>query len=256
MEAEESVQLPEAPQPMSEPQRLTGVFLEPTATFDDVSRRPTWVLPLVLTLALTALVMYLHPLRVSQDAMVKAQIKQAQNFGAGNADPAQLEAAIRGRMNSWWGKYGSTIIVIVFGALATMALAGIMMLAFTLAGASISFKRALSALCWSSVPTTVCLSLLAAIFLFVKNQDDLNALNPFDNVISNLGFLASADRQPVLQGLLGSIDIFSFWRIYLTGTAFAAASLGGISRRHATIVVVILWVLYVMGKAGLTGLFT
>jgi hypothetical protein len=256
MEAEEPVQIPEEPAPMSAMQRLTGVFVEPTAAFEDIARRPAWVMPLILTLVLTALVMYLHPLRVSQDAMIKAQVKQAQNFGAANVDPAQLEAVIRGRMNSWWGKYGNIIIVVVFGALATMAIAGILMLAFTLAGASISFKRAMSALCWSAVPTTVCLSLLTVLFLFIKNQDDLNPLNPFENVISNLGFMLKAESQPVLQGLLGSIDLFSFWRIYLTGAAFAAASLGGISKRNAIMVIVVLWILYVMGKAGLTGLFS
>ena len=256
METEGSVEVPEESYGMSEASRLSSVFFEPTAAFEDISRRPTWLIPLLLTLLLTAAVMFVHPRRVSVDAMVKAQVKQAQAFGASNADPAQLEAVIRSRMDSWWARYGSILMVVVFGGLATAALAGIMMLAYMLAGASITFKRSFSALCWSSVPTTVLLSLLAILFLFLKNQEDLDPVNPFENVLSNLGFLASAESQPVLRGLLGSIDLFSFWRIYLTGIAFSAASLGGISRRNSIVVIIILWILYVIGKAGITGLFS
>jgi hypothetical protein len=256
METEESVQIPEEIQPTSEVNRLTSVFFEPAAAFESIARRPTWLVPLLLTLALTALVMFIHPRRVSQDAMVKAQVKQAQAFGAGSADPAMLEAAIRGRMDSWWSKYGNILIIIVFGGLATAAMAGILMLAYMLAGTSVNFKRSISALCWSALPTTFILSLLTILFLFLKNQEDLHPLNPYENVLSNLGFLAKAESQPVLQGLLGSIDIFSFWRIYLTGIAFSAASLGGVTKKNSIVVIVILWVLYVMGKAGLTGLFS
>jgi hypothetical protein len=256
METEESVQIPEENQQASEVDRLASVFFEPATTFEGIAQRPTWLVPLLLTLVLTALVMFIQPRRVSQDAMVKAQVKQAQAFGASNVPPAQLEAAIRGRMDSWWAKYGNILIVIVFGGVATAAMAGILMLAYMLAGTSVSFKRSLSALCWSAVPTTIIMSLLTILFLFLKNQDDLNPLNPYENVLSNLGFLVKAESQPVLQGLLGSIDIFSFWRIYLTGIAFSAASLGGISKKNSIVVIVILWVLYVMGKAGLTGLFS
>lgn len=256
METEGSVQVPEEPAGMSEANRLTAVFFEPTAVFEDISRRPTWLIPLLLTLLLTAAVMFVHPRRVSMDAMVKAQVKQAQAFGASNVDPAQLDSVIRSRMDSWWGRYGNIIIVVVFGGAATAALAGILMLAYMLAGASISFKRSLSALCWSSVPTTIVLSLMAILFLFLKNQEDLDPMNPFENVLSNLGFLVSADSQPVLRGLLGSIDLFSFWRIFLTGIAFSSASLGGISRKSSMVVIIILWILYVIGKAGITGLFS
>jgi len=104
MEAGESVQVSEQTQGMSEVGRLTSVFFEPTATFEDIARRPTWLIPLILTLALIAAVMFIHPRRVDQDAMIKAQIKQAQAFGAGNANQEQLENAIRSRMNSWWGQ--------------------------------------------------------------------------------------------------------------------------------------------------------
>jgi hypothetical protein len=241
--------------PMSELSRIGGVFMEPSRTMVDVAQRPTWLLAFILGILFVTIPIAIHPTRVDQEALIKAQTKQAMRF-TGGADPKQIEAAIRARSGGWWAKYGTLIMIPIGGLVVTLAIAGIMLLAFMLAGAQVCFKKSLAAFCWTGLPTSFVLSALAVIFLYAKPQEDLNPLDPMSNVLSNLSFLVNQDAQPVLSSLLGSIDIFSFWRIYLLGLAFAAASMGKSSVKKAIGVVVVLWILYIMLKLAFTGIFS
>ena len=73
-------------------------------------------------------------------------------------------------------------------------------------------------------------------------------------VRSNLGFLIERKASPALQSLLESLDVFSFWSLALFVVGFAAAA--RISRKSAAGVIVALWILYVLGKAGFAAIFS
>ena len=59
---------------------------------------------------------------------------------------------------------------------------------------------------------------------------------------------------PVLHSLLQSLDAFSIWVIVLLVLGYAIAA--KVSRGKAAGLVVTLWALYVLGKAGFTALFS
>jgi len=74
-------------------------------------------------------------------------------------------------------------------------------------------------------------------------------------VVSNLGVLVSQKDHPAIASLLNSIDVFSFWTIFLLAVGFSAASEGRLDRKKAMTGVIALWVIYVLIKVGWKALF-
>jgi hypothetical protein len=70
---------------------------------------------------------------------------------------------------------------------------------------------------------------------------------------SNLGFLVDRSANPVLHSLASSLDIFTLWVLALLVIGFSIAA--NAPRKRAAAVIVGLWGLYVLGKAGVAALF-
>src|SRR5262252_3566611 len=72
----ESVTAPEpaAPQ-MGEASRLSGVLFEPGKAFEDIARRPTWFIPLLLTVLATVSFFFLYGQHVGYDKFLQQQIE-------------------------------------------------------------------------------------------------------------------------------------------------------------------------------------
>src|SRR5262249_38990785 len=88
---------PAEPQPagMSEASRLTGVFFEPKKTFEDVARRPSFVVPLLLTIVVNLIFTVLLSQHVGWARIVRQQQElnpRAQQQMA-NLSPEQRERA-------------------------------------------------------------------------------------------------------------------------------------------------------------------
>lgn len=254
MPSAELAELEPAASPMSEMERLGGIFTQPSRTLTDVARRPTWILPLLIALGFGFLPFVLQPYRVERAARVRAMAEQASKFG--EFDPKKLEEKILSRPETLFDKYRTLIIGMPVGVAGTLVLAGLLVLAFMIAGAQPTYKGALAAWCWAVLPSSVVSAVLAVLFLFMKDPADLHPLDPRANVISNPGILVGEKSQPVLYSLLSSIDVFSFWTIYMVGLGFAAASKGRITLRGSFTVIFIMWVLYVLLKTGMAGIFS
>lgn len=245
----------EAPvEKMSAVARLGNIFMEPSRTLADVANRPTWVVPLIVSLLVGFIPYVIQPNRVDREARVRAAVERMAKFTS--QDPKKLEETMLAQPETFYAKYQTILIGIPAGVAGILAVAGILLLAFLLMGSQITFKRSLAAWCWSTLPPSILGSLLAIVFLYAKDPADLNPLDPRANVISHLGFLVGEKSQPVLHSLLSSVDVFSFWSIYLLGVGYAAASMGNMTSKKATAVMIVLWVLYVMIKTGISGIFS
>jgi tetratricopeptide (TPR) repeat protein len=115
-------------------------------------------------------------------------------------------------------------------------------------------KKILSVSYWAMAPPSIVMMLLAILFMYVRDPDTLE-LNPAKNVASNLGMLVSEKAHPVLNSLLGSIDIFSFWTVILLSIGLAAISNRKLTTKKSATVVVLLWVVWILAKAGWSALF-
>ena len=92
--------------------------------------------------------------------------------------------------------------------------------------------------------------LLLAVFAL---KGDWN-INPQEAIQANLTLLFEKESlAKPLWSLAGSLDLFSFWGIFLLAAGYGAAAKRGAGWAAAGVLVP--WALYVLGKAGLAALF-
>ena len=123
--------------------------------------------------------------------------------------------------------------------------------AFKAFGWDLSYRQAFGATTHAFLP-----GVLDSLVLFpvAMRQESIDPSTLRDMVRSNLGFLIERKASPALHSLLESLDVFSFWSLALFVVGFAAAA--RISRKSAAGVIVALWILYVLGKAGFAAIFS
>jgi hypothetical protein len=141
----------------------------------------------------------------------------------------------------------------VFGALgptaASLVVAVVIWGAFKAFGWDARYSQAFGVTSHAFLPGILKSGLL--LFL-VSRQETVNPQALGDLLSSNLGFLVDS-KSAALHSILSSIDVFSLWTLALLVIGFAASA--RVSRKAAAGVIVTLWVLVVLGKAGFAGLF-
>jgi hypothetical protein len=125
---------------------------------------------------------------------------------------------------------------------------GVLMLVLTLAGGSTTFKKALSVVSHSFFASSLVTTAFSAFLLMITTDyDKFDMQNP---VASNLGFfLNPAEMNKFLYHLATSIDLLSFWLIFLLATGFTAVS-ENLKKKTAYTCLIVIWAVWVFGKAG------
>src|SRR5580658_8442739 len=77
---------------LSEVSRIQGVFFEPSKTFRDIAQRPTWFLPMILTIAGAIGFASAVSQRIGWDRLVRQQMEANSRFR--QAPPDQRQQAI------------------------------------------------------------------------------------------------------------------------------------------------------------------
>lgn len=232
--------------------RLTGIYFEPGKTFEDISRKPTWLGIYILLAVLAVGSTYALTTRMDRETYMRKAIEM--NPLSRNLPEEQIQAAIS-RPQGAFEKYSGFVFAPVGILIGYLVFAGIFLLLFTLMGASLTFKKSLAASFWGMGPPSIILTILSIIFMFVKDPQTLE-INPAYNVASNLGMLVSSQDNPVIHSILSSIDVFSFWMIFLLAVGFAAISDRKLTTKKAATGLIVLWGIYVLGKAGFHAIFS
>jgi hypothetical protein len=233
----------EVPQ-MSFVQRLLGIFFEPTKTFADIERKATWIGIFVILAILGTAVAYVLMSHIDVTAMMRQQME------ARNMSEAQINAAMETQQQNPILKnlrYVSVFVAPIAQIVTYLLIASLLLLLFVLMGAPLTFKKTLAVTIWGMSPAAIVTSILMIVLIYVKNPADLSVAQ--DIVMSNLGPLVNAKTNPFLHSVLGSIDLFSFWTIALLSIGFATISRGKLTTKKAATGVLILWIIYVLGKS-------
>jgi hypothetical protein len=252
MESSTESPVPEtgAPQPMSFAQRLTAIFFEPKKLFDDVARRRSWLGVFIIASVLTAAAVYTVTSRMDREAYLRKAIQM--NPLTRNIPDAQISALVS-RPPGIYERI-SPILSPINLLIGYALLAGIFFLLFLLIGTGISYKSAFAVTVWAVFPSSAVLLLLSILLSYVKDPATLE-INPASNVASHLGWLVSDEKaHPGLSSLLSSLDLFSFWSIALLSVGFVSASEGKLTTAKAATAIGILWLIWVLGKAGVLAL--
>lgn len=237
---------------MSFVQRLLSVYSEPSRTFEDIDRHGSWfpLYALVMVIALAS--MYTLTTRMDPQTYMRKAIEMSPL--ARNLSEEQIQQAIQ-RPQSAIQRYSQYVIAPIAGLVVYAICTGVLLLIFVIMGAQFNFKKCFAFTIWGMAPPGLIVALLGVLFMFIKAPEDLE-IDPTANVASNLGLLVSKTQQPVLHSLLSSVDLFSFWTIFLLGLGYSVASKGKLTTGKAAVGVMIPWALYVLGKAGIAAIFS
>ena len=221
--------------------RLVGVFVSPVRTFASIAARPTWLLPVAITAGLSLPVSELVLSKTDWSAVVAVQVAKSGR----RLSEAQLDqAAERARRLTWlWD-----VIAVAGPLLVLVIVAAVLWGACNAFAWEVRFRQSLGVASHAFLPNLLAtVGLLAALW----NRPTVDPQKVGDALPTNLGhFAQGADR--VTHGLLSSIDLFSFWSMALIVLGLSAAAKAPRGRMAA--LVLSLWALYVLGKAGATAL--
>jgi hypothetical protein len=236
---------PETPQPKGALWRLQGIFFEPSATFEDINLRPGFIVPLVAAMVIAFVTWQLLSHFVDLQEVLMTQIRNSPQ--AANASPEQLRTGLNLQLIIL--KYLVPVLVPIMA----LIYAGVFMLMVWISGSETTFSKLLSSVSYTVFFQTLVGSvLLLVVFALAQDPNSINLQNP---VFTNPGPLVSAKTSPVLYSLLSSVDIVSFYVIFLFGLGISK-----VSRRMSTgkgvTLVAIPFLIYVAIKVGITALTT
>ncbi len=224
--------------------KLTGIFFQPRATFEAIAIKPDWVVALIVLIVLSLIVVTAIDTRIG---FQEVAIKQMEERGMSQEQIDQATSGpASGIMTVTW-YLGATIGLVII----LLLISAIFLLGFYLIGADITYKKTLSVVTHSWFAYSLITSMLAVLILFITAEP--SELDVQNLVASNLGILVDRTASPLLFSLLSSIDLFSFYLLFLLSLGMAVVSRKPVSTGAAIVIVV--WVLYVAAKVGITSFF-
>lgn len=198
------------PPQMSEAATLGNIFFDPSGTFEDLRRKPRFVLAtIIISLLVTAYVFALS-YKVGDDGMRQFMIEQVDKSPQADSMTAeQKNAAINMQLTiqkvARFAMPVFVVISILIGAL-------FYWLGAKAFGGDGSFLHALSVWVYSSLPPTVIAMLASFIVMIFKSADDIDlAASQRGLVNANPAAFLDGKSMPVLATLISVIDLFAIW---------------------------------------------
>lgn len=213
---------------MSTAETLTGIFFEPSRTFEALRSRPRFLVGGIILLVLACLVTVLLYTRVDMGQYIRDRIEKSPQ--AAQLSEAQKDMQVKMGKNLGMLAIPVSVPIIIAGG-AALYLLGV--LAF---GGSISYMKALSVWVYSSIPPSVLGALIAILVLFLKSPD---SIDPEHMVATNPAVLLGEDASKVLVAVLSQFDLLRFYGIFLA--ALGLRKVAKISSTQAWGVVIALW---------------
>lgn len=223
--------------------RVTGVFFSPTPTFDDIVRKPSWVLPVALLTLMSLAVSVAINQRTNWREFMADQLDK--NPATAQLSPEQREQRIEA--GAKFSPPFTYAIGLIGPVLAFLVVALVMWGAYNLLGGAGTNFGTSFAVTTHAFLTGIVSSLLFLLVLFLKPPGTVDLQNP---VATNLAVLLPADAAKWLVALCKSIDIFSFWTLLLLAIGFAATSPRKLKGSKSLSIALTVWAAFVLIKVG------
>jgi hypothetical protein len=228
---------------MSTGETLTGIFFEPSRTFEALRARPRFLVAGLIVLILTCLVTAALYARVDMGQFIREQIEKSPRAAQLSEDQKDMQVK--------FGKIVGMVIIPVLIPLGIAAGSAIYMLLVMAFGGSITYKKALSVWTYSWLAPSLFGTIIALLVLFLKSPD---TIVPENIVVTNPGALMGEGAPKVLKALLTQFDLLRFYGLFLA--ALGLRKVAKISSGQAWGVVLTLWfigLLLAVGRAALFG---
>ena len=205
----DNIALQEPPQ-MSEAATLGNVFVAPGETFEDLRRKPRFILAILTMIIATTAFQFLFIQKLGEDRMKSFALEQMEkNPQMQSMPPEQKERAIETNSKiSGFIRYLIPVFVLI-----SFAVGGLFYwLAGKVLGGSGNFLHGLSVWVYASLPPTLVAMLANILILFLKSADEIDiATSQRGLVHANPSFFIDGKTYPVLATLLGTFDFFQIW---------------------------------------------
>lgn len=243
------VPAPEAQASISPVGRVFGVLFSPKSTFEDIVRKPTWLLPLSLTVALTLIVCICLNQRVNWRDYVGQQIEKS-------SQASQMSAEQKQQRVEAGAKY-APVFTYVFGLgfhlLIVFAVSLVMWGAYSLLGGiSTNFNTAFG-ITTHAFLTGLVSSPLFILILFLKPYGTIDLENP---LATNLAAFLPDESAKWLVALCKSVDIFLFWTLILLAIGFATVNPKKLKGSKSYTIAFSVWAAYVVVRVGWSFIFS
>ena len=242
---------PEAPQtpgPINHFARIIGVFFSPKATFEDIAKRPSWILPVVLMTVLGAAVAFVMNQKVDWRDFASKRIEESSRTANLSAEQKEQQIAMSAKISPGIA-YGFGI---AWPILQALIVGGILLLAYNLiGGAGARFGTSLGITAHAYFPW-ILYSLLFILILFLKTPGTVDLDNP---IATNVGAFLPESTPKALMSLGKSIDLFSFWTLLLISMGFMAVNPKKLKGKSLSIAISV-WAFYVAIKMGGAWIFS
>jgi len=229
--------------------RVVGVFFSPKSTFEDIVRKPSWILPAILVTALSFVVCVGINQRINWHQYIGAQMEK--NPSTANLTAEQKEQRIEG------GAKFAPPFTYAIGLVAPIAVMFIVALVMwgaynLLGGANTNFKTSLGITSHAFL-TGLVSSVLYLLILYLKPYGTVDLDNP---IAANVGAFLPDDAPKWLMALGTSLDLFSFWTLILLAIGFAATNPRKLRGGKAFTIAFAVWAVYVVLKVGRALIFS
>jgi len=227
---------------------LAGVFATPGATFASIARRPSFWAPLLAFVAVSAAFTAVWLDNLDPTEFARAQVEDSPLAARMSAEDQAAGVTQQARIFP----YVAWLAPLVLSPLDVVVAAAAFLVVFRFFyGSQVTLRQSLSIVAWTFLTVYLIREPLALLVLYLRQ--DWN-VDPSTALQANLTLLLdkrSASR-PV-YALAESFDLFSAWTLALLSIGYGAAA--GLSARRASIGVVALWAVYVVGQAAVTAVF-
>jgi len=243
---------PDAPQPQAQISafgRAFGVLFSPQKTFEDIVRKPSWLLPVLITTALSIIVSVGINQRMNWREFMSQQIEK-------NPRTAQLSQAQKDQQIEAGAKFTPyfTYAIGVCGPILVVVIIGLVMWGAyaLLGGANTNFSTAL-AITSHAFMTSVISSPIFLLVLYLKDPSTIDLENL---LATNIAAVLPDDSAKWLVALCKSFDVFTFWILILLAIGFAATTPKKLKGAKPYIIGFGVWAAFVVIRVGWAFIFS
>ena len=229
--------------------RLFGVLFSPGKTFEDIVRKPGWIVPLVVLVVLSLGASIVFVQRVDWRDVISQQIDKSPQAAQLTAEQKEQRVEMGSKVAPIVGYVGGA----VFPACILVLTALVMWGAYSLlggvnAGFGTSFSIAAHAFMTAIVSTPIFL-----LIILLKPRDAIDIENP---VATNVAAFLPGEIPKWLFTLGKQIDVFTIWTLILIGIGFAAVNRKKLSAGKSVGIALSVWLVYVVIRTGIAFVFS
>lgn len=225
--------------------RALGIFISPGATFESIVRRPDFLAPLITMTVASIILIEAMLEKVGVGRIIRQSLEISGK--AAQMTPEQIDQTVQ-KVATFTaismragGALGTPIFLIIIAAVGLFVVNVIF-------GSSTNFKACFSVVCYASLVLLVPV-VLGLVMIFFS---DIEQFNPENFVPTTVGFfLNPRETSKPLYAIASSFDIFRIWLIILTSLGLSIATGKKVGPTSIFLSYLGMWVVWVLGIAGL-----